>query len=437
MFRRSGYKFLAVLTILSLLVCSCGSKNSDSVNSPATQPPPSHQATEAPSTQLDSIKNIYNYAQKGFIQESEFGVLNHYISQVEKQWGKADQVDKAGVGTYATYTKNGVAFGYNQSGQIFDVRSYRSELQKLTLADIERVLGKSKQTSQSGKDHIYVYAAAAEIELKFIIPESTQTVDHISVFSAQSLKEGNVVVPTPTPSYYLDILGNSNQLSAEAWRNMQIWRKQIVSFAKQHPKQVFINGPNEKRIALTFDDGPDQVNTPDIIDILKKYKVPGNFFFIGAEVKRLPEVVQKAYDNGNLVLGHSYKHDDLTKLNDKELIADLKLTEEAIEGVIGKKPAMIRNPYGETNDKVVSAASKNGNSIVLWSIDTLDWSQKESKNIVGNVLNNVRNGDIILMHSSAEQAETVKALPLMIEGLQKRNFKIVDLETMLQIPAYK
>ncbi|EKN66004.1 polysaccharide deacetylase [Neobacillus bataviensis LMG 21833] len=75
--------------------------------------------------------------------------------------------------------------------------------------------------------------------------------------------------------------------------------------------------------------------------------------------------------------------------------------------------------------------------IAPWSIDTLDWSQKEAKNIVNNVMSNVRNGDIILMHSDSDKGETQKALPLLIEELQKRNFEIVDLEDLLNIKAYQ
>lgn len=92
---------------------------------------------------------------------------------------------------------------------------------------------------------------------------------------------------------------------------------------------------------------------------------------------------------------------------------------------------------GETNTSVVDTAYKLGYSIVLWSIDTLDWSQKEKENISKNVLDNVRNGDIILMHSGKDNAVTIDAVPTIIKELQRKGFKIVDLETLLKKKAYK
>lgn len=97
----------------------------------------------------------------------------------------------------------------------------------------------------------------------------------------------------------------------------------------------------------------------------------------------------------------------------------------------------MRSPYGDTDEKVVAAATETGHKIVLWSIDTLDWSQRESDNIVHNVIDNIRNGDIILMHSTSRTNETAKAVPIMIEELQKRNYDIVDLETLLNVQAYQ
>jgi peptidoglycan-N-acetylglucosamine deacetylase len=102
-----------------------------------------------------------------------------------------------------------------------------------------------------------------------------------------------------------------------------------------------------------------------------------------------------------------------------------------------KEPAILRTPYGDTNGKVVDISKQEGYSIVLWSIDTLDWSQRDSNNIVNNVIDNLRNGDIILMHSDSDKNETKKALPFLIEELQKRNIEIVDLETLLNVKAYQ
>jgi peptidoglycan-N-acetylglucosamine deacetylase len=113
------------------------------------------------------------------------------------------------------------------------------------------------------------------------------------------------------------------------------------------------------------------------------------------------------------------------------------MTNDAIQDVIGKRPALFKPPYGATNNFVLYSAQENNLKIVLWSIDTLDWSQKESVHIKENVLNNVRNGDIILMHSDGDKTETEKALPLIIEGLINKGFQIVTLDILINEAAYR
>ena len=101
------------------------------------------------------------------------------------------------------------------------------------------------------------------------------------------------------------------------------------------------------------------------------------------------------------------------------------------------QPAIIRPPYGSINNDVLDVCKNNGEKVVLWSIDTLDWSQLEPDHIVQNVLSNVRPGDIILMHSTDGREATVEALPRIIEGLRQKGYDMVSLSVLLQTPAYK
>ena len=236
--------------------------------------------------------------------------------------------------------------------------------------------------------------------------------------------------------YRLKIRGNSPKLSKKAWDSMQQWREDMYHFAAEH-ETVHINGPNQKMVALTFDDGPDDVVTPQIVEILNEYEVKGSFFFIGSEIEKNREVVQKTDASGHLVLNHSYHHNEMTKLTEEEMAEEIETTDKAIEAIIGKKPSILRTPYGDTDERVVKVASKAGQKIVLWSIDTLDWSHNDSNRTVKNVVENVRNGDIILMHSASVHGENSKALPILIEELKASGFEIVDLATLLNIDAYK
>lgn len=385
------------------------------------------------STITTQILQIKKFAEQGKV-DSALLSLSQNFNDVEKRWGKADQVDEVNGGFYATYDREKVTYGYDKEKNIYDIRSYRNDLKNLDVDEVKKILGEPIDQRKTSKENIIVYQVNSKYQLKFIINLSVGNVDHISVYN-QAWDKRCCSKPVDS-NYYLSIKGTSNQLSNIAWTNMVKWRSNAVLLAKKY-NEVFVNGPNRKKVALTFDDGPDNINTPAIITALAKHHVKGSFFFIGENVLKYPEVVQSAYENGDLILSHSYTHDDLTKKSINEMQTDLLKTEQAIYHVIGKKPAILRPPYGETNQIVITGAHELGYHIVLWSIDTLDWSQMEHENIIKNVLSNVRNGDIILMHSNDDKFETAKAVPTIIEELYKKGFEIVDLSELLNIQAYK
>lgn len=270
-----------------------------------------------------------------------------------------------------------------------------------------------------------------------ILPSSNNT-------NTDKTKDEQPSQSTTTPGEKADamefykILGVSNKLTENQKTAMAVWRDKIVILAKKNVGTMVINGSsNKKMVALTFDDGPDAKITPKILDVLKQNDVKGNFFFIGESVGKNKDVVKRAYAEGNLVLSHSFDHKDLSTKSEADIDKQIKDTENAIFNVIGKKPALIRPPYGETNDAVLKEASRNNLKIIIWSIDTLDWSQREKDNIIKNVLDNVRPGEIILMHSNEDKKVTLEALPDLISGLKAKGYNIVTLSEMLGVNAYK
>ncbi len=421
---------LAVL-ILSIFMNACA-PSIDEEEEQKQQPEESTTPSEEASEEAE-LKTIFENAKQGRIAESPFNISSTMIKEVKREWGEPDKVDEAGYGFYADYSSKKIAIGFNQENEIFDLRSYDERLHEITSSMIVANLGVPTKIRNNDNEDIYLYELDNGFELKLILEREGNTVDHISVFNSERT---GVVSQKFKQSYSLDIKGESNQLTAEAWKNMQYWRAKMVLFVKNH-ENMFINGPDRRKVALTFDDGPDEMVTQQIIDILKEYDVKGNFFFLGSKVEEYPQVVHNAYQNGNLILSHSYHHTDLSTMSNEEMKAEIDQAGSAINSVIGKKPAIIRPPYGATNEEVAQVSQQEGYSIVLWSIDTLDWSQKEADHIVDNVVNNLRNGDIILMHSNEDKAETAKALPRIIETLREQNFEIVDLEELLGVKAYQ
>jgi len=234
------------------------------------------------------------------------------------------------------------------------------------------------------------------------------------------------------------ILGESGNLTSEQFENVKKWRSEIIKYAEENPSQIFINGfTSEKMVCLTFSDGPDDQVTPQVLDILNKHRVKASFFFTGSKLEQNPEVVKRAYQDGHLVLSHTWSHQELISLSQQEIRQEIQMTEDKIYELIGERPSMIRPPNGYIDKNAASVIKHKGYKIVLWSIDTMDWTKTDKSNIVKNVIENIRPGDIILMHCDSSNTESVKALPEIITKLRQKGYKFVDLGEMLQINPYR
>lgn len=236
----------------------------------------------------------------------------------------------------------------------------------------------------------------------------------------------------------LKILGVSDKLSQSQQDSMNKWRESIIEVSRNNSDSLYIDGRStEKLVALTFDDGPDSKVTPKILNILRENNIKASFFFIGERVEVYPGVVKQTFDEGNLVLSHSYTHPQFTKISESEIKKEITSTENAISKAINKKPAIIRPPYGDINDFAISICNAMQYKIVIWSIDSLDWAGDSEDNIVKNVVDNIRPGDIILMHSNEDKAKDVNVLPIIIAQLKEKGYRFATLDEMLKIKAYK
>ena len=244
--------------------------------------------------------------------------------------------------------------------------------------------------------------------------------------------------PTPSPVVY-DIRGDLSNFDSSQKNSSDKWRKDIVESVRNGDyKNVFINGPTDKgkTVALTFDDCPDAKNTAKVLDILQSNNIKATFFMIGQNVSWFPTVTKRAYNEGNLVLSHSYTHPYLTQLKKDELINELTLTDNIIYKTIGKKPAIIRPPYGDVNKDVIDLLNDKGYKTIIWSTDSLDWANPGNEsNVSTNVLDNIRPGDIILMHGYKDV--TVNALPGIIKQLKEKGYQFEKIDEMLGIEAYR
>nr|WP_235941544.1 polysaccharide deacetylase family protein [Paenibacillus puerhi] len=191
----------------------------------------------------------------------------------------------------------------------------------------------------------------------------------------------------------------------------------------------------EKVIALTFDDGPDETDTPAILDLLKQYDAKATFFVIGKRVEQFPELVKREMREGHEIANHTYSHMYFTKkISESKIEEQLSKAEHAIADVTGQKTKLFRPPGGYYSERVVRAAKKAGYLVVMWSWhqDTEDWNTPGVNKIVKKVLDHAHNGDIVLFHDHVEgRTQTVEALKQILPELQARGYRFVTVSELL------
>lgn len=190
-----------------------------------------------------------------------------------------------------------------------------------------------------------------------------------------------------------------------------------------------------KRVAITFDDGPDEYFTPQVLDILKEYNVKATFFIVGSVASKNPDVLKRIDEEGHVVASHGWSHSNFTKMSDKKIAQELQKTNDLIEEITGKPTSLFRLPYGDFNQRVLETVANEGYHNIYWSIDPRDWSGISSKEIVNHIKEKIEPGAIILLHSNGSKdsiPNTAKALPHIIEYLQEQGYEMVTIPELLE-----
>ncbi|HZK14452.1 MAG TPA: polysaccharide deacetylase family protein [Desulfobaccales bacterium] len=200
---------------------------------------------------------------------------------------------------------------------------------------------------------------------------------------------------------------------------------------------VWSGAPDQKAVALTFDDGPSPVYTAQIMALLKKDQAHGTFFVMGHKVEQTPWLVQALLKNGNEVGNHSFSHPRLTKTG--QLSREQELERTALDlDLLGcpQSQRLFRPPYSAYDDRLKAYLTHTNRCLVLWSIDSGDWRGLAAPAIIKNVLSRVRNGAIIIFHDSDENARadrhpTVEALSIILPALKAAGYRMVTVSELL------
>jgi len=205
------------------------------------------------------------------------------------------------------------------------------------------------------------------------------------------------------------------------------------------PGELYWHGNLKKpQIALTFDDGPNEPYTSEILQVLRENDVHATFFLVGKRVEKSPDIARAIVAAGHAIGNHSYTHPDLAWEDEREVEREVEFAEAAIAAATGKRPHIFRAPFGSIYPTMLHEAEHLGYTMVQWSVAASDWLKPGSKRIAKRILARTHNGAIILLHDGVgaiggDRSQTVAALREIIPELKRRGFEFVTIPELLGI----
>lgn len=189
----------------------------------------------------------------------------------------------------------------------------------------------------------------------------------------------------------------------------------------------------DKKVYLTFDDGPDPVWSPQVLAVLRKYQAHATFYMIGRNAASFEDTIIQIANDGNTLANHTFNHLDLTKLSFQDFSLEVGDTEESIRYALRDHPELkgqitkcLRPPYGKSNETVYSYAMGMGYSISMWNLDTRDWAGTDPEDILAVFIDKLQPNRVILFHDGGEDRQnTIESLDLVLHELIMQGYQIL------------
>ena len=197
---------------------------------------------------------------------------------------------------------------------------------------------------------------------------------------------------------------------------MLVMRDEVTA---QMPEEI------QKEIAITFDDGPKRGTTDVLLDGLKERNVSATFFLIGIQVSGLEDLVQRMDEEGHQIGNHTFSHVNLNTLDAYKQNEEITMCSQNIRQCVEREQVCVRPPYGEVNECLRAWI---GAPLILWSVDTNDWTGKTADEIADYIVSEATAGDIILLHDIYENS--VKGALMAIDRMQAQGYVFVTVEKM-------
>lgn len=223
------------------------------------------------------------------------------------------------------------------------------------------------------------------------------------------------------------VINKSVQYSEEekdssAERGTFLTHYRFQGFGASNPNDIDTNAP---MVAFTFDDGPNPSCTQRILDVLNANYSHATFFVVGTNAENYPDLLKAISASGSEIGNHTYNHKDLTTLSTSDVEEQIDKVNRAVKKATGENTTVIRPPYGAYNDKVMNQLEE---PVILWDLDTEDWDSRNAKKIVDNVMSQIKDGDIVLMHDIYDS--TAEAVEILVPRLKEQGYQIVSVSEM-------
>ena len=205
-----------------------------------------------------------------------------------------------------------------------------------------------------------------------------------------------------------------------AHRELAAHRTLAADRAPRYPldRPLYYIDDADKAIALTIDDGPDPVYTPQVLEVLHSYRVTATFSMIGLHVAAYPRLARTVAEAGHRIANHTWTHADLAGLRPRRVHSELTLASHAIHAATGVHPGLFRAPYGAWSPTVLRLCEHMRMIPVDWSVNPRDWARPGVQHIVRTIMKTTQPGSIILEHDGGgNRAETVRALRIVLPRL--------------------
>ena len=192
-----------------------------------------------------------------------------------------------------------------------------------------------------------------------------------------------------------------------------------------------------RTLALTFDDGPNDMHTERLLEVLARHGAKATFFLIGSYVRQRPQIARAIHDAGHLIGNHTFSHPNLIFRSAAEVRQEIAECDRAIEEAVGTRPTLFRPPFGGRTAGVLRAIRLAGKTPVMWSSAGWDWKPQPGEEIAAIVQRQVRGGDVVLLHDGGhkrmgvDRSATVAATDLLLRHY--RGWKFVTVDEMMAV----